>query len=204
MDSAQGGPSAVTGESRRSAWAWAAAITVVVLVGAVAAFVWWGSPRLAEGDLVAPGAGMSSVGDGVTDPRMMVRGRPVDTVSATFSIRNDGPMPFTVRGLDVTNMVAWLTRQRVAFVPGTPGSGSTATPLKRVTLKPAQQATVLWSLDMACQPIIAEGGTMTIDSLAFEVSWMGLGTSRAIPLRRPIAFTTDSAPQPMPGPDCAD
>ena len=69
----------------------------MVLVGLVgAAFVWWGSPLIVDGGLIGTGAGMSWANDGVEDTRMVVRGRPA-TVSATFSVGNDGDLPLAVR-----------------------------------------------------------------------------------------------------------
>ena len=145
---------------------------------------------------------MSRANDGVTDTRMVVRGVPVATAGATFSIRNDGHVPFTVHGLDVTDMTGWLAQQQVMFVPGIPDFGKAGTPRKRVTLGPEESATVLWSLNMACRPSMAEGSSVTIETLPFRVSWMGVGTTRELPLELPITFVDDGTSQPPPGADC--
>ena len=62
-------------------------------------------------------------------------------------------------------------------MPGFPGFEGAATPRKRVTLQPEEIATVLWSLDTACLPGLSDGSSMSIDTLRFRVSWLGLGTS---------------------------
>jgi hypothetical protein len=145
---------------------------------------------------------MTWANDGVEDTRMLVRGRPVATVSARFSIRNDGHLPFTVRGLDVTGFGGnWLTKQKVAFVPG---YDATAAPAEQVTLSPGAEATVLWSLDLRCQPPLLAGSFMHIDFLPFEVSWWGIPATRQVPLPRPITFAGDDISRPLAGPECAD
>lgn len=203
MDSTHGSTTPVTDPLRRRTLRRRLAVATVVLVGAVGAtFVWWGNPRLGEGGLVGPGDGMSWANDGVEDTRMVVRGRPAATVRATFSIRNDGRLPFTVHGLDVADMIDWFSKQRVTFVPGAQGLDATATPVQRLTLGPGEEATVLWSLDMACQPGMSEGSYMTIDALRFKLRWLGIGATRELPLERPITFVGDDKPQPPPSADC--
>jgi hypothetical protein len=96
-----------------------------------------------------------------------------------------------VHGLDV-DTVEWLSHQQVTFVPGVPGLGEPATALQQVTLAPDEEATVQWSLTMTCRPAMAENSFMTIDLLRFRVSWLGIGTTRDLPLPRPITFTSDN------------
>ncbi len=202
MDPEQGSTTAVTGPHRRRTLR-RLAVATVLLVGVVGAtFAWWGNPRLGEGSLIGPGDGMSWANDGVENTRMVVRGRPAATVSATFSIRNNGHLPFTVHGLDVADTIPWFEKQQVTFVPGILGFDRTATPVKQVTLSPGDEATVLWSLGMACQPGLSEGNSMSITTLRFRVSWLGIGTTRELPLERPITFVGDNKSQPMPGADC--
>ncbi|AEV81193.1 hypothetical protein ACWT_0180 [Actinoplanes sp. SE50] len=75
---------------------------------------------------------------------------------------------------------------------GVPGFDKSATALKQVTLAPEEEATVQWSLTMTCQPTMAEGSFITIDSLRFRISWLGIATTRDLPLDRPITFTGDN------------
>lgn len=179
---------------------WLLAVVAVVLAGAT--FVWWGNPRLGEGSLTGPGDGMSWANDGVEDTRMVVRGGSAATVRATFSVRNDGHLPFTVYGLDVADMIDWFAQQQVMFVPGVLGFDGTEPPRKQVTLSPGEEATVLWSLDMACRPGMSESSSMSIDTLRFKVRWLGVGTTRELSLDRPITFVGDDQPQPAPGAGC--
>ncbi len=202
MDSMQDSAPAVMGTNRRRTLL-RLTVAFVALVGVVCAvFVWWGNPRLGEGSVVGPGAGMSWANDGVEDTRMVVRGGSAATVSATFSIRNDGRLPFTVHGLDTTNMGPWFSKQHVTFMPGIPGFDEAVTPLGQVTLDPGEEATVLWSLDMACRPTMSEGGSTSIDILRFKVTWFGTSTTRELPLERPITFVGDGKPQPPESADC--
>ncbi|KHD75685.1 hypothetical protein MB27_20840 [Actinoplanes utahensis] len=173
---------------RRRRWVIAA---VVLVAAAGATFVWWGNPRMGEGSVIGPGEGMSWADDGVTETRMVVRGRHAATVTATFSVRNDGHLPFTLHGLDV-DTVGWLSGQQVTFVPGVPGFGEPATARNQVTLAPGEEASVPWSLTMTCQPTMAKSSFMTIDVLRFRVSWLGIATTRDLPLERPITFTSDN------------
>ncbi|MFD1374163.1 hypothetical protein [Actinoplanes sichuanensis] len=183
---------------------WLLAIGTVALIAVLASgLVWWGSPRMAEGSVTGPGAGMTWANDGVTDTRLVARGRPVATLTATFSLRNDGRLPFTVHGLDVSDTIAWFKKQQVTFVPGVSGFQDDTTRQTSVTLDPGQETTVLWSLDTACQPTMAENSYMTIDALRFRVSWWGLTTTRDLPLDRPLTFVGDDKPQPLPGAECA-
>ncbi|MFC7533034.1 hypothetical protein [Actinoplanes sp. GCM10030250] len=145
---------------------------------------------------------MSWANDGVTDTRLVVRGRPVGTLTATFSFRNDGRLPFTVHGLDVSDTIDWFEEQQVKFVPGVSGFQDDTTPLTTVRLTPGQEATVLWSLDTACQPSMAENSFMTIDALRFKVSWLGIETTRELPLERPLTFVGDDQSQPLPSAEC--
>ncbi len=104
--------------------------------------------------------------------------------------RGSAATPVTVRGLDV-DTVGWLSHQQVTFVPG-PGFSRSATALKKVTLAPEEEAAVQWSLTMTCQPTTAEGSFMTIEFLRFRISWLGIATTRDLPLERPITFTGDN------------
>jgi hypothetical protein len=204
VDSTQdNAPSESRPRPRRASRRLTVAIALVVAVaGGIA--VWWGQPRLGDGGLVGTGAGMTWANDGIDNTRMIVRGRSVATVSATFSISNDGHLPFTVHGLDVTDMGDWLARQEVTFVPGLPGMDDNAPlPAREVTLRPGTQATVLWSLDLACQPPLSSGGSMSIVALRFRVSLLGIPTTRELPLERPITFVGDPAVDRVPSTDCA-
>jgi hypothetical protein len=204
MGTAEESPAAATrrwwpARTVRTRLAIAAFLLVVVGGGG---FVWWGNPQLSEGGSVGPGDGMSWANDGIEDTRMVVRGRPVGTVTATFSIYNDGHLPLTVHGLDVTEMIDWLARQQVTFVRGIPGWGNTAAAQKEVTLGPGEEATIFWSLPMACQPTLGEGSSMSITSLRFRVSWLGIPATREVRLERPVTFVTDDVSHPPPGADC--
>jgi hypothetical protein len=202
MDSMQDSAPAVAGTKRRRP-PLRLAVALVAIVGVVCAvFIWWGKPRLGEGGVVGPGAGMSWANDGVDNTRMVVRSGTAGTVTATFSIRNDGRLPFTVHGLDVANRNAWLSKQQVMFVPGIPGFDEAVTPLEQLTLDPEEQATVLWSLDMACRPTMSEGSFMSINSLPFKVTWFGTSTTRELPLEQPITFVGDGKPEPPESADC--
>jgi hypothetical protein len=203
MNSPQGGTMAAPRRRMPRLRLAVAAVLLLVAVGG-GALAWWGSPSLGDGGLIGPGDGMSWADDGVETTRMVVHGRPADTVSATFSISNQGHLPVTVRGLDVSELVGWLQGQRVSFVPGILGFDGAATPRDQVTLGPGEVATVLWSLDMSCWPGLSAGSTMTVDTLRFRVSWLGVGTTRDLPLDRPITFVGDDKPQPAPPADCAD
>ena len=55
-----------------------------------------------------------------------------------------------------------------------------------------KEATVPWSLTMTCQPAMAKGSFMTIDVLRFRASWLGITTTRDLPLELPITFTSDN------------
>ncbi len=192
MDTTEGSTTTVTDPRPRPKRRRRVVIAAVVLVAvAGAAFVRWGNPRMGEGSVIGPGEGMSWADDGVTTTRMVVRGRHAATVTATFSVRNDGHLPFTVHGLDV-DTVEWLSRQQVTFAPGSKGFTGSATALKQVTLAPDEEATVQWSLTMTCRPAMAENSFMTIDFLRFRLSWLGIGTTRDLPLERPITFTSDN------------
>jgi hypothetical protein len=202
MDSMQDSAPAVAGANRQRTLL-RLAVALVALVGVVCAvFVWWGNPRLGEGGRVSPGAGMSWVNDGVDNTRMLVRSGTAGTINATFSISNDGHLPFTVHGLDFANMNAWLSKQQVMFLPGLPGFDEAVTPLEQVTLNPGEQATVLWSLDMACRPTTSYGGFTHIATLPFKVTWLGTSTTRELPLKQPITFVEDGTPQPPESADC--
>ncbi|AEV81192.1 hypothetical protein ACWT_0179 [Actinoplanes sp. SE50] len=104
MDTTEGSTTTVTDPRPRPKRRRRLVIAAVVLVAAVGAtsFVWWGNPRMGEGSVISPGEGMSWANDGVTETRMVVRGRHAATVTATFSVRNDGHLPFTVHGLDAS------------------------------------------------------------------------------------------------------
>lgn len=176
----------------------------LIIALACALVVWWGRPRLGHGGMLALGDGMTWANDGVENTRMLVRGRPVATATAKFSIRNDGHLPFTVHGLDTSQWAGdWLTKQKATFVPGFPGEEKTAAPVGQVTLGPGDEATVLWSLDMHCQPPMSEGQSMGIGALRFRVSWWGISTARELPLEQPITFVGDNTSQRLPGQECA-
>jgi hypothetical protein len=197
---AQGSP-----RLRRTPWRrlMAAATLFVVLAGA--GFVWWGNPRLDEGSLIGPGDGMSWANDGVEDTRMLVRGRTAGTVSARFSIRNDGRLPFTVHGLDRAESGNWLSEQQVTFGPGFLLDEQPVTRVKQVTLNPGDEAIVFWSLDMPCPLLMAEGSSMDISTLRFTVSWLGARTIRELPLERPITFLgDDNTSRPAPNHHCSN
>jgi hypothetical protein len=183
------------------------AALLAAVAGAI--FVRWGQPQLGNGSLVGVGDGMTWANDGVEDTRMLVRGRPVATITATFSIRNEGHLPFTVHGLDLDpaeqgNWPAhWLSKQHVTFVPTFPRDGQKATPAREVTLSPDEEATIYWSLDMACQPPLSEHASTEIDTLRFSVSWLGVPTTRELPLKLPITFVGDEGTaRPVPSHDC--
>jgi hypothetical protein len=62
-----------------------------------------------------------------------------------------------------------------------------------ITLGPGEDAVVLWSIDMSSFPVLAEGGSMEIEALRFEVSWLGLlPATLELPLERPITFLGES------------
>ncbi|HWS31642.1 MAG TPA: hypothetical protein VN408_02750, partial [Actinoplanes sp.] len=171
------------------------ATAAVLLAAAGATFVWWGNPRMTEGSVTGPGEDMSWANDGFTNTRMVLKGSHPATVTATFSLYNDGNLPFTVHGLDV-DTVEWLSRQQVIFAPGFAGFDNGATPMKEVTIAPGEEATVQWSLTMTCLPSIGEGGFTTIDHLRFDTSWLGIPAVRDLPLDQPITITAD---QEVPG-----
>ncbi|MBO3739521.1 hypothetical protein [Actinoplanes flavus] len=196
------GEDSVTAAPRRPRWKRALTASVLLVAGAAAAIVWWGRPQLGEGGLIAAGDGMTWANDGVANTRMLVKGKPVDTVTATFSIRNSGRLPFTVHGLDAADSDDWLSRQQVTFIAGHPGEDANATPRQQVTLGPGDEATVFWSLDMHCRPPLAEGVRGELDALRFRVSWWGFPASRALELEQPITFVGDDVPAPQPGPEC--
>lgn len=178
-------------------------VCALLVALAVPAAVWWGQPRLAEGSLVAPGAGMTWANDGVEDTRMIVRGRPVATVTATFTIRNNGRLPFTVSGADDTGN--WLTRQQITFIPGFPGDDATATPARQVTVRPGDEATLFWSLDMRCQPPLAEDASMSVEAIPLRVTTWGVPADRDLVLQRPITFAgAAGTTTAMPPEDCVD
>ncbi|WP_179277132.1 hypothetical protein [Actinoplanes regularis] len=172
------------------------AAVVLVVAAAATSFVWWGNPRMGEGGLIGPGEGMSWANDGVTNTRMVVRGRHAATVTATFSVRNDGHLPFTLHGLDVDTF-EWLSHQQVTFEPGIPGFNGSATAQKQVTLAPEEEATVHWSLTMTCQPPM-DGNSFTIEFLRFRISWLGIATTRDLPLEQPITFIGDNEAPSVP------
>jgi hypothetical protein len=122
---------------------------------------------------------------------MVVRGRHA-TVTATFSVRNDGRPPFTVHGLDVAEFAGWLSEQQVSFAPGVPGFDEPVAALEQVTVAPEEEATVQWSLTMTGNPVMADDSYTTIDFLRFRVSWPGITTTRDLPLDRTITFTSDN------------
>ncbi|MBB3097870.1 hypothetical protein FHR83_005554 [Actinoplanes campanulatus] len=190
-----------TGPQPWRPWRKLAALVAAALV-LLAAVVWWGRPRLGAGSLVGLGNGMTWANDGVKDARMLIRGRPVDTVTATFSIRNDGRLPFTVRGLDLADAGTWFDRQQVTFLPGLDAEDGNATPAREVTLSAGDEARVFWSLDMACQPAMPEGGTREITTLPFEVSWWGFTTTRELALDLPITFVGDDIGRPPAPSEC--
>ncbi|MEU4159756.1 hypothetical protein [Actinoplanes sp. NPDC026670] len=175
----------------------------VLVVLAVSAGAWWGRPRLGEGSLVAPGTGMSWANDGVEDTRMIVRGKPAATVTATFSIRNDGRLPFTVTGADRSDAGVWLSRQQVTFIPGLPVDGPDPTPVRQVTVEPGDEARLVWSLDMRCQPPLADGAFMSVEAIPLTVSTWGVPASRELVLERPITFAGDTTTTTMLPGDCA-
>jgi hypothetical protein len=166
-----------------------AVVVLVALAGAGA--VWWGAPRVGAGSVVGPGEGMAWANDGVEDTRMLVRGRPVAAVTATFSIRNEGHLPFTVHGLESVESGDWISDQHVTFGPGVFDAEPNAAPVGQVTLRPGDEATVHWSLDMPCQMILGDGDSRDIDALGFQVSWWGISTTRELALQRPITFVGD-------------
>ncbi|WP_328475112.1 hypothetical protein OHA21_17530 [Actinoplanes sp. NBC_00393] len=191
MDTTEDGTTSVSDPPPRSKRRRLVIAAVVLVAIAGATFVWWGNPRMGEGSVIGPGEGMSWAHDGVTETRMVVRGPHAATVTATFSVRNDGHLPFTMHGLDV-DKVGWLSHQQVTFVPGVPGFNKSATALKQITLAPEEEATVQWSLTFTCQPAMADNSFMTIDFLRFKISWLGIATTRDLPLERPITFTSDN------------
>ena len=146
---------------------------------------------------------MTWANDGVETTRMLVRGRPVATVTARFSIRNDGHLPFTVHGLDGAELVDWLSRHQATFAPDHPAIDEKVGTLSQITLRPGDEAIVFWSLDMACQPPHAEGSSLEIRALRFRVSWLGIRTTRELPLEKPITFLGDSTTSAGPSADCA-
>src|SRR4051794_31188879 len=94
----QGSDAVAIGARRRTRRRWlVAGVLVVVLIDVAAAriFVSWGSPRLGQGGLIGPD------------------GSKVATVRATFSISNEGHLPFTVYGLDLRKLGPWFAKQRV-------------------------------------------------------------------------------------------
>ncbi|GAA0448122.1 hypothetical protein Aca07nite_73140 [Actinoplanes capillaceus] len=194
---------AATGaQPRRSRRGPAVLVAAALVLLAGAAVVWWGNPRLAPGGLVSLGNGMTWANDGVSDTRMLVRGRPVDTVTATFSIRNDGRLPFTVRGLDLADAEPWFAQQRVSFLPGLDAEDGNATPAREVTLNAGDEARVFWSLAMACQPAMSERDTRELTTLPFEVRWWGFTATRELALDRPITFVGDDIGRPPVPSDC--
>lgn len=204
MDSSRGSVTAGTGpQARRRAWQRPAILAAVLVALACAVFAWWGQPRLGDGSIVAPGPGMAWANDGIENTRMVVRGRPVATAAARFSIRNDGHLAFTVHGLDVADTTGWLSKQHATFAPG-PGEDRNAPGSARVTLDPGDEAAVYWSLDLACRPALPADGFVHIDALRFRLTWLGIPTTREMPLEQPITFVGDDTSRPPPGPDCAD
>jgi hypothetical protein len=194
MESMQSGTTAQIGDRpRRPGWRLGvtAVVVLVALAGAVTGVVWWGAPRVGDGSVVGPGDGMTWANDGVEDTRMLVRGRPVATVTATFSIRNEGHLPFTVHGLESVESGDWISDQHVTFGPAVFDTESDATPVRQVTLRPGDEATVFWSLDMPCQLILAEGSFRNIDAFRFQVSWWGISATRELALQRPITVLAD-------------
>jgi hypothetical protein len=146
---------------------------------------------------------MTWANDGVDNTRMLVRGRAADTVSARFSIRNDGHRPFAVHGLEVTESENWISQQRVVFGPGYLDDEN-VTPVEQVTLSPGDEAIVFWSLDMPCPLLMSEGSSMDVDALRFEVSCLGARSVRELPLERPITFLGDDTAPPAPSAHCTN
>jgi hypothetical protein len=72
-----------------------------------------------------------------------------------------------------------------------------------VRLGPGDEAIVFWSLDMTCRPPHDPDAYTSISALRFKVSWLGIRTTRDLPLERPITFTGDSTTRVLPGADCA-
>jgi hypothetical protein len=44
---------------------------------------------------------------------------------------------------------------------------------------------------------------MTMDALRFRVSWLGVTTTRELPLRQPVTFVGDGTSRPPPNAGCA-
>jgi hypothetical protein len=153
---------------RRRPWRLTVAVTLLlVLMGA--GFVWWAHPRLGEGSSVGIGDGMTWANDGVEDTRVLMRGRPAATVSARFSIRNDGRLPFTVHGLDRAESGNWLSLQQVTFGPALLDDDEQATPVEQVTLNPGDEASVFWSLAMPSSFGVLGSGRRRGCVIGFEV-----------------------------------
>ncbi|MBB2940766.1 hypothetical protein FB565_000470 [Actinoplanes lutulentus] len=163
-----------------------AVLAAVLIAGIVA---WWGRPQMGEGSVYGSGENMTWADDGVDQTRMVVRDRSHGDPTATFSIRNDGRLPFTVHDLDDSGEDFWFAQQRVAFKPGIDLSDSSmANADPEITLAPGEEATVLWAIDMTTAPSMAEGDIREIDTFRFTVSWLGIPATRELRLPKPITF----------------
>lgn len=179
-------------------------LTAAALIALLATgFIRWGSPRLEQAGPAVPGAGTTRVDEGAGRERMVVDGRPSAPVTATFGIRNNGRVPVTVHGLDVSRGAGWLQRQHATFRTGAPGSGARPAPAARVTVQPGAEATVEWSLDMTCRPQFMGSG-WSLRQLRFRVSRLGLDTVLEMPLDTPVTFTGEVTPPPASGCDAAE
>lgn len=183
-----GSPAVVQGPGRRG---WRRLLPHAVGVTALLLFGSWTvvaqHPQLQSGGW---GAFLDArpLEDGLTTTRYVLPVGDGERVVLT-SIRNDGPLPLTVLGVDETRGPSWIRASFRARGPEDREFGYRTTALARssvdassVTLAPGTGADVLVTFAAPPHVSMADGTSSELRDLALTVRFLGLESTRVVPL----------------------
>ena len=168
---------------------WRRLLPLAVLVTALLLGASWivvaQHPQLRSGGWSAP-LDARPLEDGVTTTRYVLAIDDGDRVVLT-SIRNEGPLPLTVLGVDETRTLSWVRasfRERPAedrvFGYRTPALARSAVSAPRVTLEPGASADVLVTFAAEPHVTMADGTYSELSDLSLEVRYLGLESTRTV------------------------
>lgn len=135
------------------------------------------------------------IGDGLTATRYVLPVNAGEQVVLT-SIRNDGPLPLTVLGLDGEGGLPWM-RASFRGVGGAPArigystdaAAKAAVSGSSVTLAPGANADVLVAFDPPSGLSTADGSYQELQELRLSVRYLGLESTQVVPLlSEPLAL----------------
>ena len=165
-----------------------APVSALALLGLVLAWVVAAKQVPLQGGAWAGPLDGHQLGDGITTTRYVLSVDEGEQVVLT-SIRNGGPLPITVLGVDEERSLSWVSasfrdRGRAQDELGYPSAAAAkaAVTASSVTLEPGAAADVLVRFDPPADLSVADGSFTELDDLLLSVRYLGVGSTQRVAL----------------------